>query len=70
MQNLITMTSIQQHQFKDLDLNILKQHFPYQYLVKEIQGQLAICYTEHKGDKEPNWKIVFTIKLILQSTVQ
>ena len=36
MHNPITIISIQQHQFKNLDLNRLKQQFLYCYPVKEI----------------------------------
>ncbi|MHA7811731.1 MAG: integrase zinc binding domain-containing protein, partial [Marinobacter adhaerens] len=64
MPNPITILNIQQHQFQDVGLNVMRQNNPYRFPVKEIQGRPVICYRERENDPEGSWKIALPTELM------
>ena len=53
MQNPISITNIQQHQFVDLPLNQIRHQQPLKYLIKIIQDRPLICYQKYIDYNEP-----------------
>eukprot|EP00957_Ditylum_brightwellii_P022131 1669665-Ditylum_brightwellii.AAC.1 len=65
MRNPIMILNIQQHQFKDLQLNNMRRQDPQRFPVNEIEGRPLICYREHMNDPVDLWCIALPSKLVV-----
>ena len=62
--NPITMLNIQQHQFEDRELNLLREKLPWKYPVKYIQDRPVICYRTNDDDPPELFKVALPESLV------